>query len=55
MDTNITEADITKLCEINPLASEQLRRICAERQRDELLVESEQKELNGNSRVQNPS
>ena len=49
MDSNITEADIAKLCEINPLASEQLRRICAERQRDELIVESEQKELNGNS------
>ena len=46
MDANITEADIAKLCEINPLAGEQLRRICAERQRDELLVEVEQKELN---------
>ena len=49
MDANITEADIAKLSEINPLASEQLRRICAERQRDELLIESEQKELDGNS------
>jgi hypothetical protein len=45
MDANITEADITKLCEINPLAGEQLRRICAERQRDELLFEAQQKEL----------
>ncbi len=49
MDSNITEADITKLCEINPLASEQLRRICAERQRDELLAEAQEKELDGNS------
>ena len=49
MDSNITEADITKLCEINPLASEQLRRICAERQSDELLAEAQEKELDGNS------
>ena len=32
----ITEEDIAQLCAINPLASEQLRRIVAERQRDEL-------------------
>ena len=51
MDTNITEADIAKLCEINPMAGEQLRRICAERQRDELLIEAEQKELVNGSYV----
>ena len=32
----ITEEDIAQLCAINPLASEQLRRIVAVRQRDEL-------------------
>ena len=32
----IPEEDIAQLCAINPLASEQLRRIVAERQRDEL-------------------
>ena len=35
-EDKITEKDIEQLCTINPLASEQLRRIVAERQRDEL-------------------
>ena len=39
MNEQITEADIEKLCKENPLVSEQLRRIVAERQRDELKVE----------------
>ena len=39
MEDKITDEDIAKLCAENPLASEQLRRIVAERQRDELKVE----------------
>jgi len=46
MNEQITEADIEKLCQENPLASEQLRRIVAERQRDELKAE-----LNGHDSV----
>ena len=47
MNEQITEEDIEKLCKENPLASEQLRRIVAERQRDELKAE-----LNGSSDLQ---
>ena len=37
MNTQITDADLQTMLRENPLASEQLRRIVAERQRDELL------------------
>ncbi len=50
MNEQITEADIEKLCQENPLASEQLRRIVAERQRDELKAE-----LNGSDSVSGSS
>ena len=39
MNEQITDEDIAKLCAENPLANEQLRRIVAERQRDELRTE----------------
>jgi len=39
MNEQITDVDIEKLCKENPLANEQLRRIVAERQRDELRTE----------------
>ena len=50
MEDKITDEDIAKLCTENPLASEQLRRIVAERQRDELKAE-----LNGNDNLQTGS
>jgi len=50
VNEQITEADIEKLCQENPLASEQLRRIVAERQRDELKVE-----LNGHDSISSSS
>ena len=39
MDQRIIEKDIEALCAINPMASEQLRRIVAERQKAELELE----------------
>ena len=39
MNEQITDADIQTLQASNPLAAEQLRRIMAERQRDELKAE----------------
>jgi DNA-binding transcriptional MerR regulator len=39
MNEGITQADIQMLIAENPLAAEQLRRIMAERQRQELQVE----------------
>ncbi len=39
MNTQITDRDIEILCATNPLASEQLRRIVAERQNAELIAE----------------
>jgi hypothetical protein len=51
MNEQITETDIEKLCQENPLASEQLRRIVAERQRDELKVELS----NGNDSIRSSS
>ena len=50
MEDKITDADIAKLCAENPLANEQLRRIVAERQRDELKAE-----LNGDNDLQTGS
>ena len=50
MNEKITDEDIAKLCAENPLASEQLRRIVAERQRDELKAE-----LNGNNDISTSS
>jgi hypothetical protein len=38
MDNEITNADIQRLLTENPLAAEQLRRIVAERQRDDALA-----------------
>ena len=38
MDSEITNADIQRLLVENPLAAEQLRRIVAERQRDDALA-----------------
>ena len=38
-NTQITDADLQALLAQNPLAAEQLRRIMAERQRDELMAE----------------
>jgi len=38
-DLQITDADLQALLSQNPLAAEQLRRIMAERQRDELMAE----------------
>ena len=38
-DLQITDADLQALLSQNPLAAEQLRRIMAERQRDELIAE----------------
>ena len=37
MNEQITEADIEQLCKENPVASEQLRRIVAKRQKQELI------------------
>tara|TARA_B100000749_G_C18145948_1_gene349753 strand:- start:218 stop:379 length:162 start_codon:yes stop_codon:yes gene_type:complete len=37
MNEQITDADIEQLCNENPVASEQLRRIIAERQKQELI------------------
>ena len=37
MNEQITEEDIEQLCKENPLANEQLRRIVAERQKQELI------------------
>jgi len=39
MQEKITDGDIEILCAANPMASEQLRRIVAERQRAELLAD----------------
>jgi hypothetical protein len=39
MESKITDKDIEILCAVNPMASEQLRRIVAERQRTELEME----------------
>ena len=50
MEDKITDADIAKLCAENPLANEQLRRIVAERQRDELKAE-----LNGDNTLRTSS
>ena len=42
MNSQITDKDIEVLCATNPLASEQLRRIMAERQRAEVIEELEE-------------
>ena len=47
MNEQITDADLQNLLQQNPLAAEQMRRIIAERNRAELLVEIE--ELKGSS------
>lgn len=39
MESKIIDVDIEALCAINPMASEQLRRIVAERQKAELELE----------------
>jgi hypothetical protein len=39
MDEKITDRDLEALCKENPLANEQLRRIVAERQKNELIIE----------------
>ena len=41
MNQGITDADLQLLLQQNPLAAEQLRRIMAERQRDELKAQLE--------------
>ena len=41
MDNKISDADLERLFQINPLAAEQLRRIMAERHRAELQAEIE--------------
>lgn len=50
MNTNITDKDIEDLCQANPMANEQLRRIVAERQKAELLEEI-QKLKNGSEEI----
>ena len=47
MNEQITDGDLQNLLQSNPLAAEQMRRIIAERNRAELLVEIE--ELKGSS------
>jgi len=47
LNEQITDADLQNLLQLNPLAAEQMRRIIAERNRAELLVEIE--ELKGSS------
>ncbi len=51
MNEQITDADLQNLLQLNPLAAEQMRRIIAERNRAELLVEIEELKRSSNGVV----
>ena len=51
MNEQITDADLQNLLQQNPLAGEQMRRIIAERNRAELLVEIEELKRSSNGVV----
>ena len=51
MNEQITDADLQNLLQQNPLAAEQMRRIIAERNRAELLVEIEELKRSSNGVV----
>tara|TARA_R100001086_G_C11764273_1_gene239008 strand:- start:123 stop:308 length:186 start_codon:yes stop_codon:yes gene_type:complete len=51
LNEQITDADLQNLLQLNPLAAEQMRRIIAERNRAELLVEIEELKRSSNGVV----
>ena len=51
MNGQITDADLQNLLQLNPLAAEQMRRIIAERNKAELLVEIEELKRSSNGVV----
>ena len=51
MNEQITDGDLQNLLQLNPLAAEQMRRIIAERNKAELLVEIEELKRSSNGVV----